>query len=92
MSHHKLCPFSSLEMVVEALAAGGKEATFVAYIFITILSLCPHSFQLCESSKSSSSLGVLLFPICLHVFFLHFCLWHFALTILSDAFPEECLL
>lgn len=46
MSHHKLCPFSSLEMVVEALAAGGKEATFVAYIFITILSLFPHSFQL----------------------------------------------
>ena len=68
MSHHKLCPFSSLEMVMEVLAAGGKEATFVAYIFITILSLFPYFFHLCESSKSSSSSGVLLFPICLNDF------------------------
>lgn len=47
MSHHKLCPFSSLEMVVEVLEAGGKEATFVAYIFINILSLSPYSFHFC---------------------------------------------
>lgn len=33
MSHHKLCPFSSLEMVIEALAAGGKGSNFSCLYF-----------------------------------------------------------
>lgn len=66
VSRHKLHPLSTTGLLVEALAAGKKEATSVAHIFINILSNFPCSFYLHESTKCPNSLGVLLFPICLN--------------------------
>lgn len=65
VSHHKLHPLSTPELLVEAPAAGKKEATSVAHIFINILSNFPCSYYLHESTKCPNSLGVLPFPICL---------------------------
>lgn len=48
-------PLEHYRLLVEALAAGKKEATSVAHIFINILSNFPCSFYLRESTKCPNS-------------------------------------
>lgn len=81
MSHHKLRTSSSLEMVMEALAAGGKQSNFICLYFCQYsntfsLLLSPLQVHKIIQFFSCAPVSNLLKGFCLH-----FCLWHFAPTI-----------